>query len=39
MVLVEIFFFFFTSTTFSHRYIGGAESEGHFSLINQACSM
>lgn len=28
-----------TSTTFSNRYIGGSESEGHFALINQACSM
>lgn len=31
--------FVLTCTTFTNRYIGGNESEGHFTLINQACSM
>ena len=33
-----MFFFFFCVFLLS-SYIGGSESEGHFSLINEACSM
>lgn len=44
LLVLQIFFvvsveIILTSATFSNRYIGGAESEGHFALINQACSM
>lgn len=31
--------FFFNLLFISCSYIGGNESEGHFSLINEACSM